>query len=113
MKSPWIKIGVGVLVALLSGIIGLLFHNAKKQQDFREAWEIDEATEEAQMFDDANEKAKVILHVEEAPTGADFKEMQMTQRMMLEKINDLAKIDTLNADQLYQIKEELKKNTNN
>ncbi len=109
-----IKIGVGVLVALLTGVIGLLFHQAKKQQDFREAWEIDEATEETQMFKDAREYERTMMHIE-AIDPVKIKEIEINQRITLETLQEIKNtvkhqdsVNTLNADQIYQIKEEIK-----
>lgn len=107
MKSPYIKIGIGIVIALITGIIGLLFHGQKKQQDFREAWEIDEATEELQMFT-PQEKIETLHHIKVAPTGADFKESEMIQQQILRELKEMRKIDTLNADQMFQIKKELR-----
>ena len=108
------KIAVGVIGGLLTGIIGLLFHNQKKQQDFREAWEIDERTEESQMFKNANEKERVMIHVESVDPMT-VKEMEMNQRVILEAVQEIKKtvkhqdsVNTLNADQIYQMKEILK-----
>ena len=112
------KIAVGIVISLLGGIVGLLFHNQKKQQDFREAWEIDEKTEEAQMFDSANEKERVMIHVESVDPMT-VKEMEMNQRVILEAVQEIKKtvkhqdsVNSLNADQIFQMKEEIKYRNN-
>lgn len=102
------KIVIGLIMALLSTGVKFAYDTAKEQKEFREAWELDEATEEAQMFEDANEKAKVMHHLEVAPSEGEFTRMQMNQERIIETLENMQKIDTLNADQMYQIKEELK-----
>ena len=82
-------------------------------------WTTDEALEEQQanqerilMFDDMNQKQEHKNHVDNAATPF----QQQVQRMedkafrekMLKALEGSAKIDTLNADQMYQIKEDIK-----
>jgi arsenate reductase-like glutaredoxin family protein len=89
--------------------------------------EVKQAKYEERMFKDAHEKVKVVDYVEEAPTPV---EIQRT--LLLDSINKATAIEfrrraiqsmeaqekrakyqdsilLLNADQMYQIKEELKK----
>ena len=87
-NSPLVKIGIGILIALLTGIVGLLFHSAKKQQDFRTAWEIDEATEELQMFA-PEEKQETLHHLKVAPTGVDFVRAEVIQEKILSKLDSI------------------------
>lgn len=92
--------------------------------------EVKQAKYEERMFKDAHEKVKVVDYVEEAPSPA-----QIQRQLILDSINKATAIEfrkkaiiqmeqqekraryqdsilLLNADQMYQIKEELKKRNN-
>ena len=96
---------IALSIAILTG--GFKFYND---------WTTDEALEEAQMqatsFDDEGQKVKTLEHVENIPTVDMKVKMERDvdfQKQVLEELKQMRKIDTLNADQVYQIKEEIKK----
>lgn len=113
------KLLLSIVGAILTGFLGLLFFLIKKQYDvadqnqkFYEEWKADEETEELQMLT-PHEKVKVLHHLDTAPSESEITEIRIDQKYIKEQTKRNAKMDTLNADQLYQIKEELKKIRNN
>ena len=88
--------------------------------NFYHDWTIDESTEEAQMFDSAAQKAETINHVRKIdPVELEVKIQRDAdfQAEVLNELKDIAKrqkhmdsVSNLNADQIYQIKEEFKRN---
>ncbi len=94
---------------------------------FYSEWKADEAAEEAVgnlerealMFDDAEQKEDFKDHLEEAIPALEqrlkVERDKDFQKEVLGELKQMRKIDTLNADQMFQIKEELKliKNHNN
>lgn len=104
---------LGIVASGILGLIGLV-------GTFYVDWKTDEAVEDeakyqekALMFDHPSQKENVIDHVEEAMTGYEqqVKALQdeAFKKEVLKQLKDMAHIDTLNADQMFQIKEELEK----
>ena len=117
--SIWTSLSQNLLKWLLGVIAGLMVAGLMGGFKFYTDWKADEAAEDAEkevlrtiMFDNPAQKEDHKDHVEEAPSpleqrlkmerDADF------QREILKEIREMKKLDTLNADQMYQIKEELK-----
>ena len=82
-------------------------------------WKIDEKQEEQVMFDTPEQKNKTIEVVESTPTEKEQREKEIFDS--LEKVTIIQKLDNLtghikhmdsvsnlNADQIFQIKEEIK-----
>lgn len=86
---------------------------------FYHDWTLDEETEEAQMFDSAEQKVEVIMHVNNAFSSGELIQNRLMDSLLIDKL--LIKLNTientvkhadsmakLNADQVYLIKEEIK-----
>lgn len=110
------NVGLSIIGAIVSAIaIGVW--------KFYNEWKIDEKTEEAQMFDTAEQKVKVIMHTENAMNKAELVQNRILDSLLVDKI--LHKLDDveqtvkhadsmaeLNAVQVFQIKEEIKNDEN-
>lgn len=97
-----------VIATGLVAVVGIVFN-------FYIEWKQDEATEDAEkkilMFDSPEQKEEHKDHVKEAPSAleqklkierdADF------QKEVLMQLKQMQRMDTLNADQIYQIKQTL------
>ena len=115
-KLAWI---LGVLLSL-GGIVALIFHFGGKI-----------ATDESKMFDSAEQKVEHVNYIKDAPTAAQvqvnrvldsvnkaeaiksrrLRDKKFIEQDSLRRITD--SINRLNADQLYQIKQQLEQINNN
>lgn len=117
--SIWDSIGknfvkwvLGIIAACLIGLIG-------GGLKWYITWSNDEAAEDAEkqvyqtlMFDDPNQKEEIKDHVKEAIPALEqrlkLERDKQFQEQVLQELKQMRKMDTLNADQIYQIKEEIK-----
>lgn len=78
---------------ILLGIVGAIATTISVQlYNFKEAWEIDEATEEFQMFDGPEQKQETIKHVENLPVVDMMVKKQMDaefQKQVVEELREL------------------------
>lgn len=102
---------LGIVSVLLLGVAGIVLN-------FYVEWKADEAAEDevkyqekALMFDTPEQKQETNSHVREALTPLEQRLKSERdndfQQTVLKQLKHLAKIDTLNADQIYQIKQQL------
>lgn len=88
---------------------------------FYHDWTVDEKIEESQQFDNAEQKVEVINHVRNSFSASELTKNRMMDSLMvkelLETLDDIKttvkhadSMAQLNADQVYQIKEVIKKN---
>ena len=100
-------------------IAGLLVASMYGGFSFYTEWKADEAAEDvvkenekSLMFDTVEQKQDIKYHTEEAvPILEQHLKVERDidfQKEVLRELKQMRKIDTLNADQMYQIKEELK-----
>lgn len=88
---------------------------------FYHDWTVDEKIEESQQFDNAEQKVQVISHVTNSFSAAELTKNRMMDSIMVEHL--LQSLDEIkstvkhadsmaewNAVQVFQIKEEIKKN---
>lgn len=110
------------LLAWLLGIIATLMVTALYGGfKFYSDWKADEAYEEMEqkslMFESPKELEQHRSHVKEALPPLEqklkYERDKDFQKEVLEQLKTLAKIDTLNADQIYQIKQQLNENNPN
>ena len=124
MSNIWDSISRNFIKWAL-GVIGVLMVAAITGGfKFYMEWSTDEAAEDAVkeaekslMFDSTTQKEEIKDHVIESPSAleqqvkiirdADF------QKQVLKELREMRKMDTLNADQIYQIKQQLKPGTTN
>jgi Na+-translocating ferredoxin:NAD+ oxidoreductase RnfG subunit len=112
-----VKIVVTVLAALITGLVGLVFYDIKKQMEFRDAWELDEATEEAVMFDKPEQKTETLRHIDRIKTdeiGKTLYKQRIIDSLILEKLDEIDQHnkvqDSLNIrlnDQVYQLNQKI------
>jgi len=111
--SQFVKWALGIIGSL---IVAALYGGFK----FYTEWVADEAAEEqvdyqskALMFDSPSQKEEHKDHVDEAMTGFEQQKKVMEdkafQERVLNQLKMMSHIDTLNADQMFQIKEKLEK----
>jgi type IV secretory pathway VirB9-like protein len=97
---------------MLLGVGGLIFN-------FYSEWKADEAAEEIEyhqdkaiMFDSPEQKEEHKDHIKEAPSALEqhlkAERDKDFQKEVLKQLQHLSHIDTLNADQMFQIKDELR-----
>ena len=107
-----------LLVWLLGIVASLILTGLAGGFKFYTDWKADEAAEEAVdyqsralMFDNPSQKEEIKDHVEEAMTGFEQQmkaaEDKSFQKEVLNELKRMSHIDTLNSDQMYQIKKEL------
>ena len=109
-------ISTKILMWLLGIIAALLIAGVGATINFWLEWKEDEAIEEQQakavMFDDAGQKQTTLNHVEQSLSPEDQKIKVLRdsdfQERILKEIRHIDSINKLNADQMYQIKEEIK-----
>ena len=105
-----IEKGYKAVVILLLSVLGWLIFN------FWTEWQKDEAVEELEakvlQFDTAGQKQEHINHVTKTMSPEDQKVKALRdedfQKMILKEIKNIDSINKLNADQMYQIKQEIK-----
>lgn len=111
MKLDYKKIKDAIVTALAgAAAIGVW--------NFYHDWTIDESTEEGQMFDSAAQKAETINHIRKIdPVELEVKIQRDAdfQAEVLKELKEVSRrqkhmdsVSNLNADQIYQIKEEFK-----
>lgn len=106
MTQKILGVALTVIGALLSwALVEIL--------EFKRDWQIDEATEESQQFDNAEQKVKTLKHVETVQPE-DVKLIQNDLRHLIDEMHQqserLNKIEDLNqrtADQTYQTNQRL------
>ncbi len=102
MNVRWWRIIIGSFLSIIAALIGWALIEVI---EFKYAWEKDEAEEELQMLT-PQEKVETLHHLEVAPTEGEFVEQKMINQQILKELKEMRRFDTLNADQIYQIKEE-------
>ena len=108
----------GKIIGVLLTVIGALLSWALVEiLDFKQDWETDEAIEELQdkplMFDSVEQKAETLHVVDEVDPVEMKVKIQRDidfQKQVLKKLSHMDSVSNLNADQIYQIKEEFKRN---
>jgi len=121
MADDIIKQASSKLLSWLLGIVATMMVAALWGGfTFYSEWKADEAAEEAVgnmerealMFDDSEQKEELKDHLKEAVPALEqrlkVERDKDFQKEVLRELKQMRKIDTLNADQMYQIKEELK-----
>ena len=121
MADDIIKQASSKLLSWLLGIIATMMVAALWGGfTFYSEWKADEAAEEAVgnmerealMFDNSEQKEETKDHLKEAIPALEqrlkVERDKDFQKQVLNELKQMRKIDTLNADQMYQIKEELK-----
>ena len=112
------SISRNILKWIMGVIAGLLVAALYGGFSFYTEWKADEAAEDALktvdkavMFDSPAQKEEFKDHVEEAPSALEqrlkMKSDEDFQKQVLQELREMRHMDTLNADQIYQIKEEL------
>ena len=107
---------LGWILGIIAGMMVAGLYGGFK---FYSDWVADEKAEEVEyhqdkaiMFDNPEQKQATKTHLRDAVTPLEQRlkvERDIDfQKKVLKKLEHLAKIDTLNADQIYQIKEEVK-----
>jgi len=121
MADDIIKQASSKLLSWLLGIVATMMVAALWGGfTFYSEWKADEAAEEAVgnmerealMFDNSEQKEETKDHLKEAIPALEqrlkVERDKDFQKQVLNELKQMRKIDTLNADQMYQIKEELK-----
>ena len=121
MADDLIKQASSKLLTWLLGIVATMMVAALWGGfTFYSEWKADEAAEEAVgnmerealMFDNSEQKEETKDHLKEAVPALEqrlkVERDKDFQKEVLRELKQMQKIDTLNADQMYQIKEELK-----
>ena len=120
MADELIKQASTKLLSWLLGIVaGLMLTGLAGGFKFYSDWKADEAAEdeakyqqEAIMFDSPEQKEQIKDHVVEAPSALEqhlkTERDRDFQKEVLKQLQHLSHIDTLNADQMFQIKNELR-----
>ncbi len=93
---------LGIVGTVLGGLLSYLL---VELLEFKEEWRIDEATEEQQMFDNAEQKQMTVQHSQEIPTIQMKLKMQsdsLFQVKILEEIKEI-KSDVKTQDSLVRL----------
>ena len=122
MSEDIIKQASSKLLAWLLGIVATMMVAALWGGfTFYSEWKADEAAEEAVgnmerealMFDNSEQKEETKDHLKEAVPALEqrlkVERDKDFQKQVLNELKQMRKIDTLNADQMYQIKEEIER----
>ena len=86
------KILNGIIIAILTGVIGLLFWMGKGVYNFHQEWKEDEATEEAVMFDEPEQKVETLRHIDRIKTdeiGKTLYKQRVMDSLVLDKLEQV------------------------